>query len=237
MHRVAHHVRIGAASAAALVLAIALSGASVAQSTEPSSAPGSPAAAIGSLDGTWTVDPSLGSFDYAAQDFSGSWVGYRVQEELVGLGGTFAVGRTPDVSGSIALAGATLTDAALTADLTTLQSDQSMRDGQLGRQGIETDEFPEATFVLTEPIELGELPAEGEDISVNAVGDLTLHGVTKSVEIPAQARLADGQIQVLGSITFPLSDFDIVAPNIGGFIISIADEGTLEFVVLFDPAA
>ena len=61
--------------------------------------------------------------------------------------------------------------------------------------------------------------------------------MTKSVEIPAQARLVDGQIQVPGSLTFPLSDFDIVAPNIGGFIISIADEGTLEFVVLFDPAA
>ena len=63
-------------------------------------------------------------------------IGYRVQEELVGLGGTFAVGRTPDVGGSIALSGTTLTEAALTADLTTLQSDQPMRDGQLGRQGI-----------------------------------------------------------------------------------------------------
>ncbi len=35
-----------------------------------------------------------------------------------------------------------------------------------------------------------------------------------------------------GSLTFPLADFDIVAPNIGGFIVSIADEGTLEFVVI-----
>jgi hypothetical protein len=56
--------------------------------------------------------------------------------------------------------------------------------------------------------------------------------VTKSVEIPAQAQLVDGQIQVAGSIAFPLSDFAIVAPNIGGFIVSIADEGTLEFLVV-----
>ena len=28
------------------------------------------------------------------------------------------------------------------------------------------------------------------------------------------------------------SDFGIVAPNIGGFIVSIADEGALEFVVV-----
>ncbi|MGK2852427.1 MAG: hypothetical protein ACSLFN_16160, partial [Candidatus Limnocylindrales bacterium] len=56
----------------------------------------------------------------------------------------------------------------------------------------------------------------------------TLHGVTKAVEIPGQARLADGQIQVAGSLTFGLADFEIVAPNVGGFIVSIADEGALE---------
>ena len=64
-------------------------------------------------------------------------------------------------------------------------------------------------------------------------GDLTLHGVTKSVDIPAKAQLSNGQIQIQGSITFPLSDYSITAPNIGGFIVSIADEGTLEFLVTF----
>ena len=69
---------------------------------------------------------------------------------------------------------------------------------------------------------------------IKLVGDLTLHGVTKPVEIPAQAQLVDGQIQVAGSVTFPLSDFAIVAPNVGGFIISIADQGALEFSVAFE---
>ena len=61
--------------------------------------------------------------------------------------------------------------------------------------------------------------------------------MTKSVEIPAQAQLTDGQIQVAGTLTFALADFDITAPNVGGFIISIADEGTLEFLVNFEKAA
>ena len=55
--------------------------------------------------------------------------------------------------------------------------------------------------------------------------------MTKAVEIPAQAQVVDGQIGVVGALTFPLSDFDIEAPNVGGFIISIADEGTLEFLI------
>ena len=32
------------------------------------------------------------------------------------------------------------------------------------------------------------------------------------------------------------SDFQITAPNVGGFIVSIADEGALEFVVVFAKA-
>ena len=56
--------------------------------------------------------------------------------------------------------------------------------------------------------------------------------MTKSVSIPAQAQLVNGQVQVAGSITFPLADYSITAPNIGGFIVSIADQGTLEFAVI-----
>ena len=73
----------------------------------------------------------------------------------------------------------------------------------------------------------------GTSADVTLTGDLTIHGVTKSVSIPAQAQLANGTVQVAGSITFPLSDYDMVAPNIGGFIVSIADQGTLEFVAVF----
>jgi hypothetical protein len=57
--------------------------------------------------------------------------------------------------------------------------------------------------------------------------------VTKAVEIPAQAQLVGDTMQVAGSLTFPLSDFEISPPNVGGFILSIAEEGTLEFLVTF----
>ncbi len=70
--------------------------------------------ASGEIAGTWTLDTSIGSFD----DFSGSFVGYRVQEELAGIGGQTAVGRTPDVTGSLTIEGTTLSAAQVTADLT-----------------------------------------------------------------------------------------------------------------------
>lgn len=222
--------RVAIVAAAALVVALPV-GVS-AQSESP--APSQPAAS--SLDGTWTVDPSIGSFDYDAGDFSGSWVGYRVQEELVGVGGVQAVGRTPDVGGTISLSGTSLTAAELQADLTTLRSDQSMRDGQLGGQGIQTDEFPTATFVLTQPIELGSLPVENEPIQVTAVGDLTLHGVTQEVSIPLAAVRAGDVIGVAGSLTFAWEDFGMERPS-SMRVVSLADDVTMELQVFFRQAA
>lgn len=226
---------LGGLALAALVAA--LPAATLAQSEAPASpsAVASTAAAgpaAGSLDGTWTVDPSIGSFDYGAQDFTGSWVGYRVQEELVGVGGTYAVGRTPDVTGTMTLAGTAVTAADLVADLTTLQSDQSMRDGQLGRQGIETDTWPTATFVLAEPIELGSLPPAGASVNATAVGDLTLHGVTQRVSIPLAAAWQDDVIGVAGSHTFAWEDFAMSQPQ-SMRVVSLAPEVTLELQVFF----
>lgn len=218
-----------------LVAAFAVAGmpgAALAQSPAASPQPAASAAAVSSLDGTWTIDPTIGSFDYAANDFSGSWVGYRAQEELVGVGGTEAVGRTPDVSGSITLAGTTLTDANLTADLTTLQSDESMRDGQLASQGIQTDQFPTATFVLTQPIELGAIPEEGVAFPVTAVGDLTIHGVTKNVSIPLNAIWSGDIVGVSGSLTFTWGDFGMEQPT-SMRVVSLADEVTMELQAFF----
>jgi polyisoprenoid-binding protein YceI len=220
------HASRWAATLAAAAILTAVPAVTVAQTPSPASA------TTASLDGTWTVDPSIGSFDYAAQDFSGSWVGYRVQEELAGVGGATAVGRTPHVTGSITLEGTEVTSADLTADLRTLRSDQSMRDGQLGRQGVQTDQFPEATFVLTEPIALGSLPPEGEQVEATAVGDLTIHGVTQNVSIPLVAVWQGDIIGVAGSLTFPWEAFGMEQPT-SMRVVSLADEVTLELQAYF----
>jgi hypothetical protein len=51
----------------------------------------------GGVDGRWTVDTAIG----AVADGSGTFVGYRVQEQLATIGATEAVRRTSSVTGSI----------------------------------------------------------------------------------------------------------------------------------------
>jgi polyisoprenoid-binding protein YceI len=202
------------------------------RATESLDTKGSGGKSTSSLDGTWKVDPSIGTF----ADFTSSFVGYRVQEELAGIGAKTAVGRTPDVSGSITIAGTKIPKADFTADLGTLQSDESGRDGTIHNQAIETAKFPNATFKLTEPITLDKIPAEGTKTSVDATGTLTLHGVTKDVTIPLQAEQTGDTIAVTGQLDIPFADYGIQKPQ-SFKVLSIDDHGILEVQLFFTKSA
>jgi polyisoprenoid-binding protein YceI len=219
-------------SAEALTLPAASTTPAATTAADASATPASSAIPAGSSDGE-----VAGTWNVAAD----SVAGYRVREQLASLSAeSDAVGRTGQVTGSITIESdgttTTLTAASLTVDTTSLTSDESRRDNRLRSEGLETDNFPTATFTLTAPVEVPAAALTGTASDITLTGDLTLHGATKSVQIPGQAQLVDGTIKVAGSITFPLSDYAIVAPNIGGFIVSIADEGTLEFLVNFAKA-
>lgn len=177
---------------------------------------------------TWTIDTSIGLFS----DFSSSFVGYRVNETLAGNKANTAVGRTPSVSGTLVLDGQTITSVEITANLGQLQSDDQRRDGQLRNQAIETSQFPTATFTLTQPIDLGSVPADGASFDVTATGDLKLHGVTKSISIPLHAVLAGDVVTVTGSVEIQFADFSIQRPS-SFFVLSIEDHGILELQLHF----
>lgn len=226
-------VSLASASPATEAPASTAAAATASPSADATESPSADATAVApggddGIAGTWTVDPSVGSFD----DFSGSFVGYRVREELASIGATEAVGRTPDVTGSLTVEGTSITAATFEADLTTLRSDESNRDRQLGRQALETGQFPTATFTLTAPIDLGAVPAEGETFEATATGDLTLHGVTKTVEIPMQGKLENGVVTVVGSLPILFADYDIEKPS-SFVVLSVEDNGTMEFQLHF----
>jgi len=195
----------------------------------PSLGPGdSPAIGAADLPGTWSVA-------------SGSLAGYRVREQLANLNAeSDAVGRTSAITGqaTFAMQGSDLvvTDGSFSVDLTTLQSDSRQRDGQLSHQGIETAQFPTATFKLTQPVTVPADGLSGAEVTVTLTGDLTLHGVTKSVSIPAQAQLQGSQIQIVGSYSFPWGDFGMEKPQ-SFSVLSVADQATLEFKLILAKAA
>jgi polyisoprenoid-binding protein YceI len=179
-------------------------------------------------DGTWTVDRSVGSF----ADFTGTWAGYRFDEELVGIGGNTAVGRTPEVSGTMTVADGAVTAVDVEVDLTALDSDSDRRDGALRSRGLESDRFPTATFTLTDPVTLPTGLADGERATVTANGELTIHGVTNEAAIELQAQLQGDNAVVVGNAPIALTDYGIDPPT-GFSVLSISGDGTFEFQLFF----
>lgn len=191
------------------------------------STPGSTTAA-GATRTIWRVDTAIGSFG----DFSSSFVGYRVDETLAGNEANTAVGRTPGVTGTLTLDGSTITSVGISADLTELASDDSRRDGRLREQAIETGRFPQATFTLTEPIDLGSVPADGATFDVTATGELTLHGVTRTISLPLHAVLTGDVVTVTGSVEIAFADYAIEKPT-SFLVLSIEDHGIMELQLHF----
>ncbi len=180
------------------------------------------------MSATWTIDTTVGGESIDDRTF----VGYKVQEELVQIGESTAFGRSPGVSGTLVIDGTTATSVDIEADLTALESDSGFRDGALGKQALETDTFPTATFTLTAPIDFGDVPVEGTVVEVTAVGDLDLHGVVNEVEIPLEAQLVDDTIAVTGTAPVLFSDFDIDPPS-APVVASVDDNGTIELQLFF----
>lgn len=171
--------------------------------------------------GTWTVD--------GAQSF----VGYRVREKLAFLPApSDAVGRTSAVTGTMTIAGTSVTAVSISADLTQLKSDEARRDEHMADSGLETNSFPTATFTLTSPITFAHKPTQGDPLKATATGDFTLHGVTKRITIPMQARLDGGTIEVVTSFPVQFSDYSITPPDFGGFV-TVQDNGTVEMRLIF----
>ncbi len=178
--------------------------------------------------GAWTVDTSIGDFDY--EQATGSFAGFRVDEELT-IGEVTAVGRTGEVSGFIQLGAGGLEAAEITVDMSTIETDRPLRDGRT-RQALATNQFPTATFVLTEPVALPAGAADGAAFSLAAAGDLTIKGVTNPAVFALDAQLVDNVIVVVGSTEVRFDDYGVQAPS-APIVVSVEDHGIIEFQLLF----
>jgi polyisoprenoid-binding protein YceI len=175
----------------------------------------------GDLAGRWTVVQGANSF-----------AGYRVDEQLAGVGAVTAVGRTSAIEGTLSFDGSTITATKVTADVSQLKSDKTQRDGALKMQALESTKYPTATFELTSPISIAELPDDGETMTQTVQGKLTLHGVTRDITVQLQGVLDGNQLIVVGSTDIVFADYGIAQPK-SMAVLSIEDHGTLELQLVF----
>src|SRR5262245_47965705 len=182
-----------------------------------------------SAEETATATPASGAASWQVAAGQEPSVGYRVREEFASIGVADAVGRTGEVTGTAEVDGDQLTAATLETDMTTLRSDESRRDDALRTRGIETDRFPTSEFELTEPVDLTRRRQRVR-------GELTLHGETQPIAVRVSAqRLGGDTIELVGEAPIAFADFQIEPPSVAG-VVTVEDQGTLEFKIRLRPA-
>ena len=153
-------------------------------------ATGSPAAATAPVSGTLEFTGQTSKVEFTGSKVTGSHSGgFKTFTGTAGL--------TPD--------GSSL--ASLTADIDTAStwSDNEKLTGHLKAPDFfDVTKYPKATFVTTE------IKPGGEKGATHAVtGNLTLHGVTKSITFPATVVVKDGSATLTTSFALNRKDFGI----------------------------
>lgn len=185
---------------------------------QAAAAPSLSASSSGTLDakdadGTWTSKSS-------------SYAGYRVHEVLQGQDVT-VVGRTKQVEGTATVADGKLSDATVTVQVGKISTPEAARDAYFRDKALQTDQFPTATFRVTKPVDVS-TALGGSTQSVTLSGDLTMHGVTKSVSADAQVAVGkDGDVQVAGKVPVTFQDYGVTAPSLG--FVTVDPKGSVEF--------
>ncbi len=107
-------------------------------------------------------------------------------------------------TGSISVAdGAIVAPSSIEIDMDSTWSDSDRLTGHLKNADFfDVPSFPTSKFVLTAI----EANAEGHQVT----GDLTLHGVTKSISFPADVSISDTEVSLKAEFFIKRFDFDIV---------------------------
>jgi polyisoprenoid-binding protein YceI len=168
---------------------------------------------------------STSGFAGAWQVGSGSLAGYRVREQFVGQTSSHdAVARTSSVSGQLTIAQSgtsyQLTSGTVTVQLSALASVDSVagynvsnRD-RIVQQSLDVNQFPSAVLKL-QTVAIPSGADIGQTVTFTVTGDLTIHGVTRTVTATVQLRVLNGTPQVVATIQTNMTDFGVQPPSIG----------------------
>ena len=163
---------------------------------------------------------------------------YQMDEEFfasalskysIDAGKKVTVGSTQNVAGSLALnlgAAEPLGPNRFVVDLPSLTSDQSLRDGWIRDNALESSKYPEAIFVASSIQGAPASYTDGQEVQFQLVGDLTVRSISLPVTFDVTATLTGDTITGVAEAKVKLTDFGITPPNFADTLV-VADLFTI----------
>jgi polyisoprenoid-binding protein YceI len=173
----------------------------------------------------YVLDPGRSTF--AIRAFSGGLLWFKGHDHIVAArdfeGEAIVRPDAPDQSSlRMTIRAASLVE---TRDVFT-EEQKKIINKELREIVLEPDKYPEVTFQSTQVS--GKL--EGGILKARIVGNLTLHGVTRQVEIPADVTIAPNEIRARGDFNIERSDFKVKATSAVHGMVRVRDK----LKVMFD---
>lgn len=164
----------------------------------------------------------LQTFQIVPSQSTGS---YSVFENLVfeNKPNNDAVGTTHSVQGSFGIKTGTsplVANMNITVDLRTLQSDSSRRDHYIQQNTLQTDQYPNATFVSISTKDLPSSYSDNQTVHFQLTGNLTMHGKTNKEVFDVQGKVTGNTITGKATSTIFMTDFDMQPPDLANIAIS-----------------
>src|SRR5690349_21589600 len=180
--------------------------------------------APGAVTVTETPVPSIGlrTFQIVPSQTTAS---YSVYENLIiqNKPNNDAIGTTHSVQGSFKIKTGTsplVTSMNITVDLSTLQSDAQRRDDFIKQNALQTDQYPNATFVSVSTQDLPSTYTDGQTVHFQLTGNLTMHGATNKEVFDVEGKVVSKTITGTATSTIYMTDFGIQPPNLANIAIA-----------------
>ncbi len=185
------------------------------------------------------VDSSTGSGRVFTIQPNESTASYEVQEEFFGRGIATSSGSTGQVEGQIALTidadngTVALGQNQITVNIETLTSDEARRDNRIRAEWLQSSTYPIATFVATDIQGFPANAAEGEPVTFQLIGDLTVREITNQVTFTTTAILQGNTLSGNAETLVYMRDYGFEPPAVADFL-AVTDGVTvkLNFVAI-----
>lgn len=98
-------------------------------------------------------------------------------------------------------------------------------------EALKEEDHPEISYELKST---KYTKASGQEYEITAIGDLTIAGQTKEVEITMNGEFQDSMLKVEGSKSFNMSKFDVDPPTVMFGTIKTGDKITVDFSIIYN---
>jgi polyisoprenoid-binding protein YceI len=158
----------------------------------------------------------------------------RVREQVASVPAPGdAILTTRAFSGTVVLLpdGSFANGSALSVDLDTLKSDESLRDEWIKFNTLNTRVYPRAEFTL-ERVSGVPMPIAEQGVwAATLEGTMKIHGIERPLSWPVQVTRSSGEVRVQGATAFKFGDYGMAVPA-NRLILSVVDDVKLEIDLL-----